>query len=68
MERFFLFIGAHSTHIWLTHMFFYLYLFNGLVYKAIYPLAIYAFMIVITLTVSVILNYIEKPIYSALNL
>ncbi len=68
VEKLFLFVGKHSTHIWLTHMFFYLYLFNGLVYKAIYPLAIFVFMIVITVLISIILNYIEEAIYSMVKL
>lgn len=68
IEKFFLLIGKHSTHIWLTHMFFYLYLFVGLVYKAVYPLLIYVFMIVITLLVSVVLDYIERVVYSTVKL
>lgn len=68
VENFFLAMGDHSTHIWLTHMFFYLYLFNGLVYKAVYPLFIFGFMIAITVPVSVVLNYIEEVIYSLLKL
>ena len=68
IEKTLLFMGEHSTHIWLTHMFFYLYLFVGLVYKAMYPLLIFAFMIVITILVSVVLNYIEETIYSFLNI
>ncbi len=68
IENFFLLIGKHSTHIWLTHMFFYLYLFRGLVYKAVYPIPIFVFMIAITLLVSVVLNYIEEAVYSVLKL
>ncbi len=68
IEMFFLEMGNHSSHIWLTHMFFYLYLFPGLVYKAIYPLPIYIFMIMMTLVFSVVLNCIENNIYSLLKL
>ena len=64
VESFLQLIGNHSTHIWLTHMFFYLYLFKGLVYKAIYPIAVYTFMIAITLVISVLLGYIEKMVFS----
>ena len=58
----FLFIGKHSTNIWLTHMFFYLYIFENFVYTAKYPIFIFIFMIAITVFVSIILNFIEKPI------
>ena len=56
------FMGTHSTNIWLTHMFFYLVLFKNLVYVAKYPLLIYAFMIVLTVFVSFLLRFIEKPV------
>ncbi len=68
IKRFFLLIGEHSTHIWLIHMFFYLYLFRGMVYKATYPLLIFTYMIVLTLFVSTILNYIEKITFSLMKL
>ena len=58
----FLFIGKHSTNIWLTHMFFYLCIFENFVYIAKYPIFIFIFMITITVLVSIILNFIEKPI------
>ncbi len=63
IEKVFLLMGKHSTHIWLIHMFFYLYLFKGLVYTCVYPLPIYLLMIAITLSVSIVLNYIEETVY-----
>ena len=62
IQKFFMFIGEHSTNIWLTHMFFYSILFEGLAYKAQYPLLIYVFLLAITVVVSIGLKLIEKPI------
>lgn len=63
IENVFLFIGKHSTNLWLTHMFFYLCFFKNLVYIAVYPLAIFLFMLLITLSLSVALEFAEKPIF-----
>ena len=52
VSRFFESIGGHSTNIWLTHMFFFLYLFYNFVYIARYPLLIYALMLAITVAIS----------------
>jgi hypothetical protein len=62
IKKTFLFIGKHSTNIWLTHMFFYLILFKNLVYIAKYPLLIFLFMIVITSLLSIVIQAVEKPI------
>ena len=59
IERVFSFLGYHSTNIWLTHMFFYLILFRGMVFKAKYPLFILVYMMTICIIVSIIINYIE---------
>lgn len=61
-EKTFLFIGKHSTNIWLTHMFFYLVIFKNLVYIAKYPIFIFFFMIVITTSLSICLCFVEHPI------
>ena len=58
IERFFLFIGKHSTNIWLTHMFFYAVLFKDFIFIAKYPVLIFAFMLVVTVALSVVLNRI----------
>lgn len=62
IKQFFLFIGSHSTNIWLTHMFFYSVLFEDLVYIAKYPLFIFVFMLGIVISVSIILKTILKSI------
>lgn len=67
LEQAFLFLGKHSTNIWLTHMFFYLVLFRHFVYKAKYPIFIFAFMMVITTGVSILLQLIQKPIHKAVS-
>ncbi len=51
-EKAWLFLGKHSTNIWLTHMFFYLVLFAGLVQKAKYPLFMLAFLLALCIAVS----------------
>lgn len=51
-----IFFGKHSTNIWLYHMFFYLVLFPGLVFKAKWPILIIAFMIFICVSLSFITN------------
>lgn len=56
VEQTFLFIGKHSTNIWLTHMFFYLYIFKNLVYKAHYPLLILATMMGLSILCSMVIN------------
>ena len=67
IEQIFFYAGRHSTNIWLTHMFFYLVLFKNLVYKAKYPVFIFAFMMVIVTAVSVLLQRIQKPIHKAVS-
>lgn len=62
VKKLFLLVGTHSTNIWLTHMFFYSCLFKNFVYTAKYPLLIFIFMLAITISLSVILKLIEKPI------
>ena len=52
------FLGMHSTNIWLVHMFFYLPVFGGLVFKAKYPVVIISLMFVMCIIVSHIIRYI----------
>ncbi len=61
IKKLFLLIGSHSTNIWLTHMFFYLYMFKNLVYMAKYPLCILGFMLAITIITSLSLQLVQKP-------
>lgn len=61
------FIGRHSTNIWLTHMFFFQYIFVNLVFVAKYPILIYALLLFITLIVSIGIKQIQKPFDSLIN-
>lgn len=60
VRKFFLYLGKHSTNIWLTHMFFYAELFKNFVYVAKYPILILGLMLVFTFAMSSILMSIEK--------
>lgn len=62
IRRFFVFIGSHSTNIWLTHMFFYSTLFVRFVYFAKNPVLIFLLMLMITLVVSIFLKMLQRPI------
>lgn len=62
VKKAFLLVGRHSTNIWLTHMFFYSVMFKNLVYIAKYPLLIFAFMLAITILLSMLLKMVERPI------
>ena len=68
VRKAFLYIGSHSTHIWLTHMFFFWNPFKGLVYKALYPVCIFGLLIGITLVVSTVLNCIDRRVFKLLAL
>lgn len=63
----FLFLGKHSTNIWLTHMFFYLYIFKGLVLIVKYPLFILLFMILLCVITSYVIMGIEKVLYKGIK-
>lgn len=67
IEYAFLFVGRHSTNIWLTHMFFYSVLFCGLVYKAKYPVFVFAYMIAVTIALSKLLQLVQKPLHKAIS-
>lgn len=60
VKSFFAFFGEHSTNIWLTHMFFFSKLFVDFVYIAKYPILIYVFTLVITVSVSYVFKFISK--------
>ena len=62
VKRAFLLVGRHSTNIWLTHMFFYSVMFKNLVYIVKYPLLVFAFMLAITIPLSMLLQLAERPI------
>lgn len=56
----FLFLGEHSTVIWLSHMFFYLYIFEDLVFVAKYPVLILLMMLTLCIATSYCVKAINK--------
>lgn len=62
IRNFFTFMGRHSLNIWLIHMFFYLTLFPGLVFKAKEPILIFACMMALCIAVSFVIDGIEGGI------
>ncbi|MDD7388400.1 MAG: acyltransferase [Lachnospiraceae bacterium] len=62
VKKVFLFLGKHSTNIWLTHMFFYAYLFKDLVTIVKYPLLMLAFMFLLCIMTSYVVMGIESVI------
>lgn len=60
----FKYFGEHSTNIWLVHMFFYTYLFEGFIFKFKYPIIIFIMMIGLSLVSSHIINFLLKNITS----
>lgn len=60
VERLFMFLGKHSTNIWLVHMFFYATLFYNFVYIVRYPILIFIMMMITTLLTSGIIQKIQK--------
>lgn len=68
VEKIFSFLGKHSTNIWLVHMFFYMYLFKGLVTIVKYPLCMLGFMLVLCIGSSYIIMAIENWVCKKLTL
>lgn len=64
LENIFMFLGKHSTNIWLTHMFFVSSLW---IYFAKYPLAIFLLLIAITTVISFIASYAMKGVTAVFN-
>lgn len=67
IKQAFLFLGKHSTNIWLTHMFFYLVLFKGLVQKAVYPVFMLGFMLILCIATSYVVMAIEKNVLALIQ-
>lgn len=65
-KKVFLYLGKHSTNIWLSHTFFYMTLFTGLVSYAKYPLFILGFTLALCLLVSYVELAVERLVYRIL--
>lgn len=66
-EKIILFLGKHSTNIWLTHMFFYMVLFKGLVQSVKYPLLMLLLMLTLSIISSYIIMFIQTSLFSLLD-
>ena len=62
IQRIFTFFGDHSTNIWLTHMFFYMSIFPELTFAPKYPILIFAWLLILCLISSYVINSIYNPI------
>ena len=67
LNQLLLFIGKHSTNLWLVHMFFYLVYFRKLVFLPKYPLFIYMWLVILCLVTSFIINRIYMPLSQKLD-
>ena len=57
-----LFLGKHSTNIWLCHMFFYVSVFPNFVTIVKYPIFILLLMIIVCVITSYLVLFIQKGI------
>lgn len=61
------YFGTHSTNLWLTHMFFYMTIFPKLTFAPKYPILIFAWLIILCLMSSYLINLIYKPIINRID-
>lgn len=66
-KKLFLFLGKHSTNIWLTHMFFYSRCFRGLVMIVKYPLFMLLLMFALCIMTSYVIFGIQNLMYESFN-
>lgn len=55
-----IFIGKHSANVFMTHTFFYKYMFTSIVYYPKYPILVLAWLLIICLIYSIILEKIKS--------
>lgn len=67
VQSIFMFLGKHSTNIWLTHMFFYLHMFPGLAQKAKYPILVLLALLGYSLFASFIIDFLEMMLNTTLK-
>ena len=66
-RKIFMSLGKHSTNIWLTHMFFYTYIFDGLVQSFRYPLFMLVGLLLICIMCSYVIMFINNFIRKWVN-
>ena len=62
IEKVFSYFGQHSTNMWLTHYFFFYYIFGEAIYSLRYPVLIYGALVVLSLTASYVVGWCYAPI------
>ena len=62
IEKVFSYFGQHSTNMWLTHYFFFYYIFGQAIYSLRYPVLIYGALVVLSLTASYVVGWCYAPI------
>lgn len=67
-KRILAYLGDYSMIIWFLHAFFYSYLFHDFIYGFRYPVAIFVFLIAISLLVGVIIHYLAKKTIGLLGI
>lgn len=61
-EKLFLLLGAHSTNIWLVHMFFYAKVFTGFAFLGTYPVFVLALMMAACFASSALIELLYRPV------
>lgn len=67
LEKTLLYLGTHSTNIWLTHAFFAKPMFNDVVYKLKYPIFMFLGMLLFSIIASYIINVLYIPLIKQLK-
>ena len=62
VQKAMLFFGKHSTNLWLTHLFFFSDVLHRFLYAPKYPILIFGFLLFLTVSTSIVLHLIEKPV------
>jgi len=67
LQKLLLYIGQHSTNIWLIHMFFYISIFPELIFAPKYPVLIFLNLLIFSLLSSYIINLIYWPVLKIID-
>lgn len=67
IDRLFILFGNYSTYIWLVHTFLCYYYFQNIILMPKYSLLIYIWLVILSLSVSIILDYIYNLIGRAIS-
>lgn len=67
LQKLLLYMGNHSTNIWLIHMFFYMSIFPKLIFAPKYPVLIFLNLLFFSLVSSYIINLIYSPVLKIID-